>query len=91
MWNPALLFKIVIIVFLIAIVWLLISAFYFLIREKGEGQRTVWRLTWRVGLSLVLFVILYASYLMGWMQPGRGPIGLRTPAGEQPADPPADP
>ena len=56
-----------------------------LIRDKGEGDRTVWRLTWRVGLSLLLFVILYASFLMGWLKPGTpGPIGLMQPKVENP-------
>ena len=75
--------KIVILLFLAAIVWCLVSAFWFLVRDKGEGERTVWRLTWRVGLSLVLFVMLYMSFLLGWLEPGRGPIGLMPPAVEQ--------
>jgi len=69
--------KLTIIAFLIAIVWLLFSAFYFLIREKGQGDRTVWRLTWRVGLSLLLLALLYGAFLLGWLEPGRGPIGLK--------------
>lgn len=73
--------KIVIIVFLIAIVWSLVSAFYYLIRDKGEGERTVWRLTWRIGLSLLLLALLYAGFLLGWLEPGRGPIGLLPPDG----------
>jgi len=77
----------VIIVFLLAIIWLLISAFYYLIKEKGEGQRTVWRLTWRVGLSMLLFIMLYVSFLMGWLKPGTpGPIGLMPQPREQPGD-----
>ena len=69
--------KLTIIAFLIAIVWLLFSAFYFLIREKGQGDRTVWRLTWRVCLSLLLLALLYGGFLLGWLEPGRGPIGLK--------------
>lgn len=76
--------KLVIIAFLLAIVWCLVSAFYYLIREKGQGERTVWRLTWRIGLSLLLFVMLYVGFLLGWLEPGRGPIGLlQPPAAEQ--------
>ena len=69
--------KLVIIVFLIAIVWSLISAFYYLIRDKGQGDRTVWRLTWRIGLSMLLLALLYGGFLLGWLEPGRGPIGLK--------------
>jgi hypothetical protein len=76
--------KIIIIVFLAAIVWSLVSAFYFLVRDKGEGERTVWRLTWRIGLSLLLLVLLYVGFLLGWLEPGRGPIGLLPPDGPSP-------
>ena len=69
--------KIVIVLFLIAIVWCLFSAFYFLMRDKGEGDRVVWRLTWRIGLSMVLFLMLYGAFLLGWIEPSTpGPIGL---------------
>jgi TRAP-type C4-dicarboxylate transport system permease large subunit len=71
--------KLIIILFLVAIVWCLVSAFYYLVRDKGQGERTVWRLTWRVGLSLLLLVLLYPGFLMGWIEPGRGPIGLLPP------------
>ena len=75
--------KVIIILFLLAIGWSLVSAFWFLIKDKGEGDRTVWRLTWRIGLSLVLFVFLYLSFLFGWIEPSsRGPIGLKPPAEE---------
>jgi putative copper export protein len=73
--------KLIIILFLLAIGWCLISAFYYLVRDKGRDDRTVKRLTWRIGLSLALFVILYLSFLMGWIQPSTpGPIGLNPPA-----------
>ena len=52
---------------------------------------TQWRLgdelAWRVGLSLVLFGLLYLSYLFGWLQPGPGPIRQAAPptqAGDAP-------
>jgi NADH:ubiquinone oxidoreductase subunit 6 (subunit J) len=64
--------KTIIIVCLLAIVYLLVSAFYHLVREKGEGRRTVWRLTWRVGLSMLLFLALYVAIVQGWLKPGSG-------------------
>jgi hypothetical protein len=70
--------KVIIIVFLLAIVWTLLSSFYFLVKDKGEGKRTVRRLTWRVGLSLTLFLLLYVFFRLGWIEPSsRGPIGLK--------------
>ncbi|MEM1412505.1 MAG: twin transmembrane helix small protein [Pseudomonadota bacterium] len=78
--------KIIIIAFLLAIGWTLISSFYFLVKDKGEGDRTVRRLTWRISLSLVLFLLLYLFFRLGWIEPSsRGPIGLK-PEVEQPAD-----
>lgn len=78
--------KIIIIVFLLAIAWTLLSSFYYLVRDKGQGKRTVRQLTWRVGLSLALFLLLYLFFRMGWIEPSsRGPIGLQ-PEAERPAD-----
>ncbi len=77
--------KVIIIVFLLAIVWTLLSSFYFLVKDKGEGKRTVRRLTWRVVLSLTLFLLLYVFFRLGWIEPSsRGPIGLK-PETEQTA------
>jgi hypothetical protein len=66
--------KILIIVFLITIVYSLGSSLVFLVRDHGEGDRTVNRLTWRIGLSLVLFLLLWGAYQMGWIEPGSGPV-----------------
>jgi apolipoprotein N-acyltransferase len=71
--------RIAIVVFLLFIVYLLGSAFYYLIRDKGEGKRTVRRLTWRIGLAMLLFLILYGAFLMGWLRPG-GPNPINYPA-----------
>ncbi len=79
--------KVFIVLFLLVIVYTLISSFWFLVKDKGEGTRTVRRLTWRIGLSLLLFVLLYVAYLAGWVQPGSGnPVHYPSPAsGEPPA------
>jgi hypothetical protein len=67
--------KFIIILFLLTIVYSLASSFFFLVRDKGEGDRMVRRLTWRIGLSLVLFVMLWGAYRLGWIEPsGTGPV-----------------
>jgi hypothetical protein len=76
--------KILIIVFLITIIYSLASSLIFLVRDHGEGDRTVKRLTWRIGLSLVLFLILWGAYQLGWIEPNSGPI--RVPVAAQGAD-----
>ena len=68
------LIKIVTIVFLLTILYSLASSLIFLVKDKGEGDRTVKRLTWRIGLSIVLFVFLWGAYQMGWIEPNRGPV-----------------
>ena len=45
-----------------------------MVRDKGEGERTLRRLTWRIGLSLLLLAVLYGMYLLGWIEPSTGPI-----------------
>lgn len=57
--------KIVVILFLVFIVGSLFSALYFLIRDKGQGERTVKALTVRVVLSVVLFALLMLGYYFG--------------------------
>lgn len=69
--------KIVIVVFLLTILYTLGSSFYFMVRDKGEGDRVLKRLSWRIGLSLLLLALLYVMFLMGWIEGSGGPINLR--------------
>ena len=45
------------------------SALFFLMKDKGRSNRTVQALAMRVGLSITLFLLLLASYKMGWIHP----------------------
>lgn len=71
--------KIIIIGFMIAILYSLGSSFYFLVHDKGEGDRTVRRLSWRVGLSLLLVLLLFAGFKLGIIEP-RGVNPVHYPA-----------
>ena len=62
--------KIIVILFLIAIVASLASALYFLIADRGGSKRTVKALALRVGLSLTLFILLMAGHYFGLI-PGK--------------------
>jgi len=62
--------KIVVILFLIAIVASLGSALFFLVTDQGKSKRTVKALAVRVGLSLTLFLLLMAGYYFGLI-PGK--------------------
>ena len=59
---------IIVVVMLIAIIASLGSALLFIYRDQGQGKtRAVKALSWRVGLSLALFVLLVASQRFGWI------------------------
>lgn len=45
------------------------SSLLFLIRDEGKSNRTVKALTWRIALSLSLFIFLFVAFSMGWIKP----------------------
>lgn len=58
--------RIVVVLFLVAIVASLASALVFLFRDQGsDSTRMVKALAVRVGLSILLFVLLAAGYYSG--------------------------
>jgi hypothetical protein len=58
-----------------AIVLSLVSAMVQLVRDnKGETRRMVRALTVRIGLSIFLFMVLWWTWKMGWIEP-RGVAG----------------
>jgi len=76
------LIKIIVLAFMGAILYSLASSFYFLVNDKGEGDRTVRRLTWRIGLSLLLVIGLWVGFKLGWIEPsGVDPVRYTTPSG----------
>jgi hypothetical protein len=54
-----------------AIVASLASGLVYLFKDDGDSRRTVRALTWRIGLSIGLFVLLLLAYAAGLVQPGR--------------------
>ena len=61
--------KAIIVILLLCIFFALGSALYYLMFDKGDSNRIVKALTWRIGLSLLLFGLLLLSYAMGWITP----------------------
>ncbi|MCH7880529.1 MAG: twin transmembrane helix small protein [Proteobacteria bacterium] len=68
--------KFILLFLLLLIVLSLGAGMFSLIKDRGETDRTVKFLTYRIILSIVAFVILVVSFLMGWIQPH----GLLPPA-----------
>lgn len=61
--------KLLVLVFIVAILAALGSAMFALIRHRGASDRVVRSLTIRVALSIGLFLLLMLAYWMGWIQP----------------------
>jgi hypothetical protein len=59
----------VVLAFVVLILASLFSGLFFLIRDQGKSKRTVKALTWRVGFSLALFLLLLAGYYFGLIKP----------------------
>jgi len=59
------LIKLFIIVMLLLIVGSLFSALFFLMKDKGQGRRTARALTFRISLSIGLFLLMLLGYYTG--------------------------
>lgn len=63
------LFKIAVVALLLIIVGSLASGLVFMLRDRGRSERTVRALTWRIGLSLVAFLLLMIGAATGLITP----------------------
>ena len=67
--EPPLLQKLIIILFLLAILYNLGAGLYYMLSDKGQSDRTVNALTRRIGLSVLLFVLLLLGMWAGVITP----------------------
>jgi len=61
--------KLLIIGFLVVIVYNLGAGLYYMMVDKGQNDRMVRSLTWRIGLSVALIVIIGIGIWTGWIKP----------------------
>jgi len=61
--------RLLIILTLLAIVWSLGTALFQLSRKQGDSDKMLRALTWRIGLSLGLFILLLVAGRAGWIVP----------------------
>jgi len=54
---------------MLAILFTLFRALYFLATGKQGSKGTVNNLSWRIGLSIGLFVMIIVGLLFGWIEP----------------------
>ncbi|WP_343837724.1 twin transmembrane helix small protein [Castellaniella ginsengisoli] len=64
--------KILIVVLFLGVLVSLGSAMKYLMQDRGCTDRMAWALTWRVGLSILLFLFLLLAYALGWISPNMG-------------------
>lgn len=63
------LYRSLVVAFLIVIVASLFSALAFLLKDKGSTERTVKALSVRIGVSITLFALLMAGFYFGVLPP----------------------
>jgi DMSO/TMAO reductase YedYZ heme-binding membrane subunit len=61
--------KVIVILVLAAVLWFLGSGLYYMIVDKGTTNRTVRSLTWRVGLSVGLILLVIVFIKTGVIRP----------------------
>jgi hypothetical protein len=61
--------KLIIIAVLVVIVWNLGAGLYYMMVDKGTTNRTVRALSWRIGLSLGLFLLVVIGIWTGVIKP----------------------
>ena len=61
--------KILIVIIFLGILISMGSALVFLIKDKGQSNRTLHALTWRIVISVALFVLLFVLWALGLINP----------------------
>lgn len=74
--------KYIIVLAFIAILASLAAAGFFMLKrdrsssdsDSGPSRRMARALTWRIGLSVLLFLLVIVSHQLGWLQPSGIPV-----------------
>ena len=61
--------KTIVFIVMLVILLSLASGLIFLVRDEGKTKRTVKSLTWRIGLSVGLFLFLLLAFSLDWITP----------------------
>ena len=62
-------FKIVVIVLLLIVILSLGQALFHFVKDGGDSDKMLKSLTWRIGLSVSIFILLLIGQAMGWITP----------------------
>lgn len=74
----------VIILFMLFILYNLGAGMVYMLKDQGRTNRTLRALTWRIGLSVLLFVLLVLAKATGILAPNPDPITGKVSGLEQP-------
>lgn len=61
--------KSIIFIAMMVILVALASGLIFLVKDEGKSKRTVKALSWRIGLSVALFLFLFLAFCLEWIHP----------------------
>ncbi len=61
--------RVIVFLFIAVILFSLGSALYYLVKDKGQSERTVKALTVRITFSIVLFLLLMLGFYFGLISP----------------------
>lgn len=62
-------FKLLVVLFLASVLFSLGSGLYYMMKDKGKGDRAVRALTWRISISIFLFILLLVGAQLGYIEP----------------------
>ncbi len=62
-------FKLLIVILLFIVIFSLGQALFYLIKDEGKSDRMVKALSWRIGLSVAIFILLLIGQAVGLIQP----------------------
>jgi hypothetical protein len=61
--------KIIVLLLFAIVLYCLASASYYLITKQEDGKKMARALTWRIILSMAIFLTLLAGFATGWLHP----------------------
>ena len=63
------LFKIIVVVLLFVVIFSLGQALFYMVKDEGKSDRMVKALSWRIGLSVFIFILLLIGQATGLITP----------------------
>lgn len=66
--------RVLVLIVFLGIIVSLGSALVYLMRDRGHSNRMAYALTWRVGLSVALFLFVLLAHYLGWIDSTGVPV-----------------